>query len=157
MEVSKLSWEDIEETIGTLASQIRDEGFAPDYLIGITKGGLIPLYFLSKEFDASGILTVSARSYKKDARGELTVTYLPDIDLNGKNVLLVDEISDTGNTMQVLAGMIREKYAVAQLKTLALVVNKVRCQFWPDYHGIEDDRWIVFPWEKKEFPEYFQD
>ena len=78
-----------------LAAKVKESDFAPDYIIGITTGGLIPLYFLSKKLDVENILTISASSYHKEEKGDLRVTYLPNVDLKDKKILLVDEIVET--------------------------------------------------------------
>lgn len=156
--MTKLSWEDIEKITDELAAEIKESNFEPDYIIGITSGGLIPLYFLIKKLDVDNILTISANSYNKEDKGALNITYLPEVDLTGKKVLLVDEIVETGDTLKTISETIRNKYNVSEIKTVVLVVNKEKCQFSPDYHGLEEQGgWVVFPWEKEEYPEYFKD
>ena len=155
MEILKLSWEEIEQISHDLCKKIKSTEFVPDYLVGITTGGLIPLYFLSKELDNNNILTISASSYEKNNQGELTIKYIPEIDLRNKNVLLIDEISETGETLKKISEIVIEKYSPRELRTVTFGINETKCQFKPDFFGIEDDRWIVFPWEKKDFPEYF--
>ena len=154
--MKKLSWEQTEEAVDQLANRIKISGFKPDYVIGITTGGLIPLYFLAKKLDVDSILTVSATSYEGDEQKTLRITYLPEIDLRGKRVLLVDEIADTGNSLKAVSDAVVSKYGVGELKTATLAVNKDRCKFYPDYYVLtEQGEWLVFPWEKEDFPEYF--
>ena len=154
--MQKLSWEQVEAAFDKLADQIKEAGFKPDYIIGITTGGLIPLYFLAKKLDINNILTVSATSYEGQQQKTLRITYLPEIDLRGKRVLLVDEIADTGNSLKAVSDAVVSKYSVGELKTATLAVNKDRCKFYPDYHVLtEQGEWFVFPWEKEDFPEYF--
>lgn len=154
--MEKLSWEHIEEIVDELADKIKASGFQPDYIIGITMGGLIPLYFLAKKLDIDKVLTVSATSYEKDKQKELKITYLPEIDLRGKKVLLVDDIVDTGNTIKGVSEAVIGKYNPGELKTAAFVVNKDRCKLLPDFYAFEEPgEWVVFPWEKEDFPEYF--
>jgi hypoxanthine phosphoribosyltransferase len=156
MQTLKLSWEDIEMLIQDIVGKINNSNFIPDYLLGITTGGLIPLYFLSKELGNNNIVTISASSYEKDTQGELLIKYLPEINLKDKKVLLVDDISETGQTLKKIAEIVIEKYSVSELKIASIGINSEKCQFRPDYFGIESDKWLVFPWEKKDFPEYFK-
>lgn len=155
--MTKLSWEDIERITDELALKIKESGFVPDYIIGITSGGLIPLYFLTKKLDIDNILTISASSYNKDVKGEVRVTYLPEVDLAGKKVLLVDEIVETGDTLTTISGAVTSKYNTAEVRTVSLAINKGKCKFLPNYYMLEGDGWVVFPWEKEEFPEYFKE
>ncbi len=139
-----------------LATKIKTSGFKPDYIIGITTAGLIPLYFMARKLDnIRNILTVSVNSYDKDKRKNLEILYLPEIDLSNKKVLLVDEISGTGDTLKSVSNILVDKYKVGELKTVTLVVSK-SSKFYPDFYSLEDGSdWVVFPWDKHEFPEHF--
>ena len=155
--MKKLSWEDIEEITDKLADKIKVSGFKPDYIVGITTGGLIPLYFLIKKLGIYNILTVSANSYEKDWQKELKISYLPEIDLTGKKLLFVDEITGTGTSLKGVLDAVVNKYKPGEIKTAALIVNTRKCKFYPDFYAVaEQGEWVVFPWEKGEFPEYFK-
>jgi len=155
--MTKLSWEDVEKAIDELADKIEASGFKPDYIVGVTTGGLIPLSLLAKKLQIDKILTVSASSYEKDKQKELKITYLPEIDLSNKKILLVDEIAETGTSLKGITQAITDKYKLKELKTATLGVNKDKCTFWPDFYVIvEQGDWVVFPWEKENFPEYFK-
>jgi uncharacterized protein len=147
---NKLSWEEVADLSKKLAITIKESGFEPDYLVGITVGGLIPLGLLAEELDIRNILTVSVSSYEGKERRGLEVKYLPDIDLEGKKVLLVDEVSETGQTLQYIAGLLKEKYQLSELRTATLVVNTKESKFHPDFYSLEAREWMVFPWEKEE-------
>ncbi|MBP9732673.1 MAG: hypothetical protein KBD29_04430 [Candidatus Magasanikbacteria bacterium] len=152
----KLSWEDIEKMTDELAEKIKISGFRPDYIIGITTAGLIPLYFLARKLgNIRNILTISANSYNKNKQGELEIIYLPQIDLSDKKVLLVDEISGTGTTLKEISRILTAKYKVKDLQTATVVALKDSKKY-PDFYALEaSDDWLVFPWDKYEFPEYF--
>ena len=153
----KLSWNNVEKITDDLADKIKASNFKPDYIIGITTGGLIPLYFLAKKLDdMDNILTVSATSYDKDRKKNLRILYLPKVDLSDKKVLLVDEITETGDTLKAISDIFVNQYKVSELKTATLGVNKDKCKFYPDFYIVEEKGdWVVFPWEKEDFPEYF--
>ncbi len=153
--MKKLSWNDVEKIADELVEKIKASGFKPDYIVGITTGGLIPLYFLAKKLDIDNILTISASSYEKDKQKELKITYLPQIDLRDKSLLLVDEITETGASLKGVFDAVVGKYQPRELKTATLGVNKDKCKFYPDFYVvIEQGEWVVFPWEKDDFPEY---
>src|SRR3989338_3038652 len=133
--MTKLSWEDIEKMTDELTAKIKAANFKPDYIIGITTGGLIPLYFLAKKLDdMDNILTVSATSYDKDRKKNLRILYLPKVDLSDKKVLLVDEITETGDTLKAISDIFVNQYKVSELKTATLGVNKDKCKFYPDFY-----------------------
>lgn len=154
--VIKISWNEVEQAVENIAGQIKKDGFEADYIIGITTGGIVPLGLLVKELKMEKILTVSARSYEKEKQGNLDITYLPEVNLEGMRILLVDEIADTGETLRQVSQAITARYDVGEIKTASLVVNKKNCNFLPNYFALPVDKWVVFPWDKEEFPEYFK-
>ena len=93
---------------------------------------------------------------EKDNKKEIKITYLPDINLKNKKLLLVDEISSTGFTLKTVAEIIVKKYEPSEIKTATLATNKNKCQKLPDFYVLsEDDEKIVFPWEKEDFSKHF--
>lgn len=154
--IKKLTWEQVEKITDELAEKIKASGFSPDYIIGLTIGGLIPLYFIVRKLKSKGnFLTIAVSSYNKSKKGDLKISYLPEVDLNNKKILLVDEIAGTGDTLKEISNVLIDKYKAGELKTTTLVVLK-NSQLYPDWYGMEEQGdWVVFPWDKSEFPEYF--
>ena len=154
--MTKLTWEDLEKITDELAAKIKTDGFKPDYIIGLTVGGLIPLYFMVRKLDnVRNILTISANSYDKDKKGDFKILYLPEVDLSDKKILLVDDIAGTGDTLKKVSEILVDKYRVRELKTATIVATK-DSQFWPNFYALEAlTDWVVFPWDKAEFPEHF--
>ena len=151
--MQEISWGEIEEATERLGTSISSSGFEPEFLIGITLGGLIPLTLLAKQLKIKDVLTIHAHSYEKTEKKDLLIKYPPNADLRGKRVLLVDEIADTGETLRAISKILTEEYG-AILKT-AVLVRKKTCSFTPDFSVIETDAWVVFPWEKSESPLIF--
>lgn len=149
-DIIKFSWQQIDELAEKLVNTIRASRFKPDYLVGITVGGLVPLVLLAKGLDINNVITVSANSYDGNKRKALNITYLPKIDLSNKKILLVDEIVGTGETLKQISRILVDDYRVGMLKTAVMVVSKEECTFQPDFSVLEVNKWIVFPWERKE-------
>jgi hypoxanthine phosphoribosyltransferase len=152
----RISWDEVEQAVENIADQIKKDGFEADCLIGITEGGIIPLGLLVKKMKIIKILTVSAKSYRKEEQGKLDITYLPEADLKEMKILLVDEIADTGETLGNISQIFADRYGAGEIRTAALVVNRKNCKLLPDYSALSADEWVVFPWDKDEFPEYFK-
>jgi hypoxanthine phosphoribosyltransferase len=70
-------------------------------------------------------------------------------EVRGRRILLVDDISDTGMTLQ-LASEVLALYMPEEVKTATLYI-KPWTSFVPDYYGGTTEKWVVFPWEKKEY------
>src|SRR4051812_27140308 len=123
MHMRNLSWEEIEQLAKELAAKVTASGFAPDYLFGIAVGGLVPLGLMARELHTQRVATVSAHAYdiKTKERGELVISHLPALDVQGASVLLIDEIADSGTTLAHIALALREKCNTGEIKTATLV------------------------------------
>ena len=91
------SWSDIETSVKDINEQINSTEWKPDIIIGIANGGSIPATLFSKISNVPcKIVTVQLR--------DGTIQETLDIDdihaKYGKNILIVDEINDTGETLQ---------------------------------------------------------
>jgi len=156
--ITKISWDEIKKAVENIAEQIKKAEFEADYIIGIASGGIVPLGLLAKKMDIKNVLTVTARSYEeyKDTKqSELVVSYLPKLDLKDKKILLVDELADSGETLKKLSLVMFEKYQPSELKTATLAINIKNCKFKPDFSAIPVESWLIAPWDKDEFPQYF--
>ena len=148
MQMIHVTWKRIERLVENLARAVRASGFKPQCIVGITVGGVFPMALIAKEFNTKEVAVISARSYSRKRQGKLRVTALPNIDLRGKRVLLIDEMADRGTTLQYISKILVRQYKVKELKTATLVVNKKNCKYWPDFYVMEVDTWVVFPWDK---------
>jgi hypoxanthine phosphoribosyltransferase len=154
--MKKLSWGEVESVAEQLAKKVGGSGFNPDCLIGVTTGGLFPLALLATHIKGKSIFTVTAKKSSDGKKESVSIAYLPNLNLEGKSVLLIDEIAQSGITLNTIAKIIRNRYSVGILKTATMAANKDVCEFWPDYYVLtEEGDWIVFPWEDEgEFETY---
>ncbi len=77
--------------------------------------------------------------------GKARIRYPLTADLTGKKVLIVDDITDTGESMLVSTDFIKTLNP-AEIKT-ATALHIKTSKFTPDYYGEEIDwMWVVFPW-----------
>ncbi|MCE4628218.1 MAG: hypothetical protein F7C34_03610 [Desulfurococcales archaeon] len=150
LEIMHVSWEEIERIIEDIASKIRSS-YNPEVIVAIIRGGLVPARLLSDHLGVDDILTLEIKLYEGiGVRGRRPYLRQPLTgEIRGKRVLLVDDISDTGLTLQ-LAQEIVSFYLPEEVKTAALYI-KPWTSFVTDYYGGVTDKWVVFPWEKKEF------
>ena len=149
LRAKSLSWRQLEQIAKKLSVQIKRSGYKPDYLVGIAVGGLVPLALISRGLDIRDVAVVSAYSYGKKSRTrrQLKILHLPELNLRGKRVLLVDEIADSGTTLLRIAQLLRSRTSPRELRTATLVVRKEHCRSRPDFSALETDAWVVFPWD----------
>jgi uncharacterized protein len=142
-----LTYEQFGTGVRELAQQVVDSGFVPDIVLGIARGGLIPAGALAYAIDTKNLFTVSVEFYTGvNERLDLPVM-LPSLldtrDLDDATVLVVDDVADTGRTLELVhrfcAGHVRAaRTAVLYAKPHSVI----DC----DYVWRRTDKWIDFPW-----------
>jgi hypoxanthine phosphoribosyltransferase len=144
------TWNLVYKMLLNLAEKIRKDGFKPDVIVGVSRGGWPPARVLSDLLDNPNIANVRAEFYLgvAETKGEPVLTQPVSVDVAGKRVLVVDEIADTGKSLKAVkehlmaSGAVDVKIATVYYKPWSIVK--------PDYYERETRRWVVFPWETKE-------
>ncbi len=151
IEIEIISWEEIDKLVKIIAEKIRSSNFQPEVIVGILRGGLIPARLLADELGIEDIGMMEIKLYKTiGLRGERPFLRQPLVlDIREKRVLLVDDISDTGLTLQLAMEAVGF-YMPKELKTATLYI-KPWTNLVPDYYGKVTENWIVFPWERNEY------
>lgn len=144
------SWSRIYDMLLDLAGRIRKDGFKPDIIVGISRGGWPPARVLSDLLSNPNVANVRAEFYLGIAEtgSEPTLTQPVSVKTRGKKILIVDEVADTGKSLR----MVREhivKEGAKEARTVT-VYYKPWSIVRPDYFAKETSDWIVFPWEIKE-------
>lgn len=155
----RLSWRDVEKLTQDICRQLQLDQWQPDYIVGITRGGAVPAVMLSQYLGLPmHTLKVSLRDGGND-NTESNLWMASDAH-NGRNILVVDDINDTGATFDWIMqdwGLPNDPHWSMiwndTVKFAVLVDNLASaCGIKMDYTGMEvnkaqDDCWIDFPWE----------
>jgi Predicted phosphoribosyltransferases len=146
-----LGWDDIVSGVEELANKVLASGFRPDVIVGILRGGLFVANLLSDVMDVEEVVPLGIRSYVGvKSRGTPVVYHRPSLEgLNGKRVLLVDDVSDEGKTLMTAHSLIRDSAYPADLRTSVLHI-KPWTRFVPDYYVLSTSHWILYPWSRYE-------
>ena len=128
------SWDDIYSAVQIIKTMLEGSGFKPDAIVGIRRGGVIPAALLAGMCNCR-FIDVEA--------GVFDVAHFTG------NVLIVDDISDTGATF--LALIKSSGFDSTRMRTACVIQNK-GSKFISTYFGSmidkrKDNCWIVFPWE----------
>ena len=146
-ECEVMSWELFEKLAMNVAKSIRKDGFQPDFMVGLARGGWVLSRVLCDFLGVKDLVSLKVEHWGVTATpdGKAQIRYPFDIDLTGKNVLVVDDITDTGESMLVAVEYVKSKNP-ASIKTAALR-HIDGSKFTPDYYGdVISWRWVVFPW-----------
>ena len=123
MEKIYLSWDDINNAVESLAHQIKNSNEHIEAVTGLARGGLIPAVLLSHKLGLPYV------NLSNDCEGH-------------ENVLVVDDICDSGETLKEY----HQFFATATIHYKQLAAVK------PDFYYslAPEDKWIVYPWEQKD-------
>jgi uncharacterized protein len=142
-----LDWADVGQATRQLAEAINDDGFQPDVILAIARGGLIVAASLGYALGVKNTWTMNVECYTGvDERLELPIILPPVpefVDLEGARVLIADDVADTGATLALVKDYCGPRVGELRIATLYEKPHSaVRC----DYVWRRTDRWIVFPW-----------
>ncbi|MHA1653037.1 MAG: phosphoribosyltransferase [Candidatus Thorarchaeota archaeon] len=150
MEYLILGWEDIYNLTLQLSERVVSSAYEPNVIVGIARGGWIPARILSDVLYTQTMWNVRIEYYTElGVRGpEPRVTQPLSVPLEGKKILLVDEVADTGESLRHATEYIKS-LGVAEVRTAVLHL-KPTSMVRPDYYIQEVSAWIVYPWEIRE-------
>lgn len=148
--IQKLSWEQFEKDVDTLSQYILQDPRSKklEYVLIITRGGLVPGYFIAQNLKIKKIKTICLESYTPDRKQDSTLRHM-QIDgfsekiLEPEKWLIVDEIADSGKSISFVKSLFPNV-----LSCCLYTKNTDFCDFYGKH--IEKDAWIDFPWEKYE-------
>lgn len=135
-----------------LARKIKASGYKPDLIIAIGRGGFVPGRLISDFLLFNELTTMKVEHYMRGAemQAEARIKYPIPVDISGKKVLIVDDITDTGDTLSISVAY-AQSLSPAEIKT-AVLQHKTCSSFTPDFYAqkIIRWRWIIYPWARYE-------
>ena len=141
-----VSWDQLHRDARALAWRLQGE--APEdgwrAVVAITRGGMAPAMIVARDLDIRTVDTISVKSYNHQAQTEPKVIKSPDMAIvgDGTGVLIVDDLVDTGRTLEVVrAQMPRAHVATVYAKPMG------RAQVDTFITEVSQDTWIFFPWD----------
>jgi hypoxanthine phosphoribosyltransferase len=148
-----VTWDEYHAAIERLAALVHASGWRFDQIVCIARGGLRIGDTLSRIFDAP-LAIIFTQSYVEDAgtvQGEIVISsHLAMITPGlGERVLLVDDLVDTGVTLEVVQAHLSQNYPnIREIRT-AVLWQKQRSTCMPDYRVeyLADNPWIHQPFE----------
>lgn len=145
-----LTWMDVQRLSEKLADQIAETGFRPDIIVAVSRGGFDPARILSDELNIRSLASLQVIYYAgvNERNDKPQVKYPLNADISGLNVLVVDDVADSGNSLKVVKEYV-DSLGPREVK-MATLHHKPWSTFEPDFFAESADKWIIYPWEPRE-------
>jgi len=148
--VKVVSWQEIVDWSYGLAERIIDSGYRVDVIIAIARGGLVPSRILADRLGVVDVISLKVEHWVQTAsrNPEARIKYPYTVDLSGKNVLVVDDIADTGDSLILAKDYAKRSFNPKEIRTATLQVIVQTTKYVPDYYYLEvkDWAWFMYPW-----------
>lgn len=147
-----ISWNESYDLGRRLAYEIKRSGFHPDLIVAIGRGGYVPARVVSDFLLFSLLASIKIEHWDTAAckRPKATVRFPLAVDVHGQKVLIIDDVTDTGETLRTAVDYVKGLGA-AEIRT-GVLQHKTVSPFVPDYCGevVAEWRWIIYPWAAHE-------
>jgi hypothetical protein len=147
-----VTWKEIEKWSYRVAKKV--SAYKPELIIGLTRGGWIPARLMCDYLVEKNLCSIKTEHWgitaTRDRRARLVQNL--NVKIKGKRVLVVDDITDTGMSMQLALEHIRAKEPKAMKSATLLHIEGAKIE--PDYYDVfipkEKWTWFIFPWNVNE-------
>jgi len=144
-----VEWDHVYSLLLEITDRIKEKDFKADIIVGISRGGLLPARILSDLLDNPHLANIKVEFYVDiDQTKEVPVITQPiSVSVKDKRLLIVDDITDSGQSFRLVWETLAQE--AAEVKTVTLYHKPWSC-FTPDIYARETEAWVIFPWEFRE-------
>ncbi len=145
-----VKWRDIENWSKSIVKNVISSGYSPEIVIGLARGGLVPARLIADYLNIKDLYAVKTEHWGVTATpdGKAKLAQGLQVDISGKKILVVDDITDTGQSLKLALEHI-EKQNPAEIRT-ATLLHITHSKYVPDYYAEpvpeENWTWFIFPW-----------
>ena len=143
-----ISWDEAYRLSRKLAKAIKSSRYDPDLVVAIGRGGYVPARIVCDFLLHSLLTSIKIEHWDIAAckRPQASVRFPLAVDVREKKILIVDDVTDTGDTLKAAIDYVKSEGA-GQIKT-AVMQHKTSSSLIPDFYAdlISDWRWIIYPW-----------
>lgn len=119
--------------------------FEFDAIIAIARGGMIIAQMIGEYFDIRDVFIINSIGYKGDKRiDSIKIFNIPNLD-RSKNILIVDDIIDSGQTMKEILNILNKNHSKKVFKTASIFYKK-EALYKPDFFVKYTTKWVDFFW-----------
>ena len=145
----KLTWDDVDFIANIVSESISKKNIKFDTIVALGRGGLIPGAILSYKLDIKNLQNLGINTRQEDGQYVETLIYQrPTIT---GNVLVVDDINDSGKTFEAVNSLIKSEYPDIGELLYCSLTTRYNTNFNENTISgkiINTSDWLVFPWDK---------
>ncbi|TVP93351.1 MAG: phosphoribosyltransferase [Thioalkalivibrio sp.] len=148
MPVRLIGLGEVVEACDRVARALLDADVEVDTVVAIARGGFMPARFLCDFLDISRLLSIQIGHYEAGAQsaGEATVEHPLGGDVSGRRVLLVDDVNDSGDTLQAALAYLRDQSPAGLHSAVLHEKSNTRCRADFKAEVMREWRWVLYPW-----------
>ena len=143
-----VSWGEVHRLCHRLSGLIQASSYQPDIVVAIGRGGYIPARLVCDALDIMALTSIKIEHYLSgsDKQAEAVIRYPLCVDIKDQRVLIVDDVNDSGDTLQLAVEHI-QGFQPQEVRT-AVMHDKRVTQYQVDYFAkrIIKWRWLIYPW-----------
>lgn len=149
-EYLEVDWTMFGELCRALALKVARE-YDPEVIVGIAKAGVIPAAVVASILRVDFYsMKISRKEGPESVRMRPAVLSAAPREVGGRRVLIVDEITTSGDTLRLALAAVRDARP-AEVRTATSFARSSGYQ--PDFSALTMDAEVIFPWDRKVFEE----
>ena len=154
MNYRKIEWKAFHHACFHTARILLEDDIKIDTIVALSRGGLVPARIMAEYIKPSNFYVMGVSLYDGEERRQSICVYQPlphSLERDRpSNILVIDDISDGGSTLDYVHSEVKRQYPKAKVLTATPYI-KTGTKFVPDYYVTEfpKDEWIVFPFESQ--------
>ena len=143
-----VSWGEVHRLCHRLSGLIQDSRYKPNVVVAVGRGGYIPARLVCDALDIMALTSIKIEHYLSGSnkQAEAVIRYPLCVDIKDQRVLIVDDVNDSGDTLQLATEHI-QAFQPQEVRT-AVMHDKRVTRYKVDYFAkkIIKWRWIIYPW-----------
>ena len=152
MRCELISWSEVQRLCLRLATLVRESDYHPDIVVAIGRGGYVPARLICDYLDIMALTSIKIEHYLSGStkQEQAVIRYPLCIDIENQRVLLVDDVNDSGDTLDVALQHL-VNFKPGEVRT-AVMHHKITTHRSVDYAArkIVKWRWLIYPWARVE-------
>ncbi len=138
------NYDSFNDDVSTLIKHTKP--YNPDIILAVARGGVTLGHFMANRMDIRALFTLNSIHYDDTKKLEtIDIFNIPELG-EGKRVLIVDDIVDSGESMVAILNVLKEKFPKNSYKSAVLFYKK-KAIYTPDFTCHEAKEWIKFFWD----------